>query len=176
MKWIFLLSLFIMSCVHGESKEVEVVSIKVTDRLGLDSTLYFLDKIDNATATLEELDRARPYFIKSDSLIKTEAKYLMQAGLVLMSGDNGPLYGLNYLIFLTKKFPMHDFAPEALMQLALYFDTTLGDKERSTDFLKSLIDRYPKHELVPSAKSLLELNLSSKQQELETVRTWLNNQ
>ena len=92
-----------MSCVHGESKEVEVVSIKVTDRLGLDSTLYFLDKIDNATATLEELDRARPYFIKSDSLIKTEAKYLMQAGLVLMSGDNGPLYGLNYLIFLTKK-------------------------------------------------------------------------
>jgi len=176
MRCIFLLSLFIMSCANGESKEVEVVSIKAMDSLGPDSTLYFLDKIDNGTATLEELDRARPYFIQNDSLIKTEAKYLMQAGLVLMSGDNGPLYGLNYLIFLTKKFPMHKFAPEALMQLALYFDTTLGDKERSTDFLKSLIDRYPKHELLPSAKSLLELNQSGEQQELETVRTWLNNQ
>jgi hypothetical protein len=38
------------------------------------------------------------------------------------------------------------------------------------------MDRYPKHELVPSAKSLLELNQSSEQQELETVKTWLNNQ
>ena len=71
---------------------------------------------------------------------------------------------------------MHKLAPEALMQLALYFDTTLGDKEQSTAFLKSLMDRYPKHELVPSAKSLLELNQSSEQQELETVKTWLNNQ
>lgn len=176
MRWIFLWSLFIVSCANGETKEVDVVSIEITDKLGQDSTLYFLDKIDNGKATLEELDRARPYFIQSDSLIKTEAKYLMQAGLVLMSGDNGPLYGLNYLIFLTKKFPMHKFAPEALMQLALYFDTTLGDKEQSTAFLKSLMDRYPKHELVPSAKSLLELNQSSEQQELETVKTWLNNQ
>ncbi len=176
MRWIFLLSLFVVSCANGEPKEVDVISIEVTDMLGQDSTLYFLDKIDKGTATLEELDRARPYFIQSDSLIKTEANYLMQAGLVLMSGDNGPLYGLNYLIFLTKKFPMHKFAPEALMQLALYFDTNLGDKDQSTAFLKSLIDRYPKHELVPSAKSLLELNHSSGQQELEIVRTWLNNQ
>jgi len=176
MRLFFLLSLFVVSCTGVESKEVDVSSTEIIAVVVQDSALYFLAKIDKGTATLEELDRARPYFIQSDSLIKTQAKYLMQAGLVLISGDNGPLYGLNYLIFLTKKFPMHKFAPEALMQLALYFDTTLGDRERSTAFLESLIDRYPKHELVPSAKSLLELNHSSAQQELETVRTWLNNQ
>ena len=41
-----------MSCANGETKEVDVVSIEITDKLGQDSTLYFLDKIDK---TREEI-------------------------------------------------------------------------------------------------------------------------
>jgi len=139
-----------------------------------DSALYYLSKIDSATATEQDLERARPYFIAASDSIGADPKRLMQAGLVLMNGTRDQLFGVNYLILLTSKFPEHRFTPEALMQLALYFENTLGDKERAKTFLETLVKRYPQHELVPSALSLLELSSGGKEKELETVKNWIN--
>ena len=140
-----------------------------------DSALFYLAKIDSATASPRDLQRAMPHLIAADSLVKSSPKYLMQSGLVLLSGEREALYGVNYLIALTRKYPEHAYAPEALMQLALFFDNRLGDTEKANTFLSSLINRYPKHELVPQAKQLLELNSQSATGELETVKSWLKN-
>lgn len=145
-----------------------------SDIVAADSAQFYLAKIDSATATETDLARARAHFIQASNFIGAEPKRLMQAGLVLMSGNENQLYGVNYLILLTSKFPDHRFAPEALMQLALYFENRLGDKAKSTLFLEMLIKRYPQHELVPNAQALLELNQGGKEKELETVKNWLN--
>lgn len=140
-----------------------------------DSALYYLMKIDSATATSEELARAMKHLIAADSLVKSSPKYLMQSGLVLLSGEREALYGVNYLIALTRKYPEHAFAPEALMQLALFFDNRLGDSDKANAFLSTLINRYPNHKLVPQAQQIMELNSQSASGELETVQTWLKN-
>lgn len=140
-----------------------------------DSAAFYLSKIDSATATEADLQRARPYFIEASTFIRQDAARLMKAGLVLMSGEQDQLYGVNYLILLTKKFPEHPYAPEALMQLALYFENSLNDKARSSAFLRTLVDRYPNHGLVPNANALLALNGGGEKEELETVKNWLNN-
>ena len=50
-----------------------------------DSALYFFNRIDSGIATFDELEAARKYFIEEDSLVVSDAKRLMQAGLVLIS-------------------------------------------------------------------------------------------
>jgi tetratricopeptide (TPR) repeat protein len=136
-----------------------------------DSALYYFDRIDSGRATFDELERARKYFIEEDSLVVGDAKRLMQAGLVLMAGNEDYLYGVNYLIKLTKKYPRHPFAPEALMQLALFFENTLGDVERSQMYLREIIKRYPENPLAVQAETLLKL---SGDEQYNTIQNWLN--
>ena len=101
----------------------------------------------------------------------SDAKRLMQAGLVLIAGSENYLYGVNYLIKLTKKYPGHPFAPEALMQLALFFENRFGDLERSQIYLRAIIDRYPEHKLAVQAETLLKL---SGDEQYNTIQNWLN--
>lgn len=177
------LSLVLLGACSANSSEVVTTAInssisaehKAEDTASVDSAAYYLSKIDSATATDTDLQRARPYFVEASTFIGQDAARLMKAGLVLISGDNDQLYGVNYLILLTSKFPDHPYAPEALMQLALYFENSLSDKQRSASFLRTLVDRYPNHSLVPSANALLDLNGGGEKEELETVKNWLNN-
>lgn len=136
-----------------------------------DSALYFFNRIDSGIATFDELEAARKYFIEEDSLVVSDAKRLMQAGLVLIAGSENYLYGVNYLIKLTKKYPSHPFAPEALMQLALFFENRFGDLERSQLYLRAIIDRYPEHKLAVQAETLLKL---SGEEQFNTIQNWLN--
>ena len=159
--------LFLHACSAPDQESDNDTSLILTG----DSAIFFFTKIDSGIATSEELRRARNYFIKEDSLVVSDAKRLMQAGLVLMSGEDNYLYGVNYLIKLTKKYPLHPFAPEALMQLALFFENRFGDLERSETYLLEIIDRYPEHELAPQAQALLQL---SDDEELNTIQNWLN--
>jgi len=156
-----------ISCATPESDvQGQQVTVAVSD-----SALYYFGRIDSGLATSEELDLAKKYFLYQDSLVVSDPKRLMQAGLVLMSGSEDYLYGVNYLIILTKKFPQHHFAPEALMQLALFFENRFGDQERSNNYLYALIKRYPNHTLTEQAKSLLSINAD---EELNTIQNWLN--
>lgn len=153
------------------SSPVESTTEEVTVDQTVDSAAFYFELIDQGNASSEDLDKARKHFIAEDSLIVSDPKKLMQAGLVLMSGERDFLYGVNYLITLTKKYPTHDYAPEALMQLALFFENRLSDQEQSSLYLKSLIDRYPNHELAAQAKSLIALGSGN---ELNTIQNWLN--
>jgi hypothetical protein len=159
--------LSILSCSAPEA-EVQSASVEVAVA---DSALYYFERIDSGVASSEELELAKKHFISEDSLVLSDPKRLMQAGLVLMSGGEDYLYGVNYLITLTKKYPQHSYAPEALMQLALFFENRFNDKERSRNYLRSLMDRYPKHELAEQAEALL---LLSSDEELNTIQNWLN--
>jgi hypothetical protein len=164
---IALLALFgLISCASPGSEDLgsqSFVSIQ-------DSASYYFSRIDSGLVTSVELELAKKYFISQDSLVVSDPKRLMQAGLVLMSGGKDYLYGVNYLIILTKKYPKHRFAPEALMQLALFFENRFGDQERSNNYLYALINRYPNHALTEQAKSLLSINAD----ELNTIQNWLN--
>jgi hypothetical protein len=60
-----------------------------------------------------------------------------------------------------------------MMQLALFFENRFNDKERSRNYLRALMDRYPKHELAIQAEALL---LLSSDEELNTIQNWLNKQ
>ena len=169
MRIVLLLLLGLISCTAPESDvQGQQVTVAVSD-----SALYYFDRIDSGVATSEELEFAKKHFIAEDSLVLSDPKRLMQAGLVLMSGGEDYLYGINYLITLTKKYPEHAFAPEALMQLALFFENRFNDKERSRNYLRALMDRYPKHELATQAEALL---LLSSDEELNTIQNWLNKQ
>ncbi len=86
------------------------------------------------------------------------------------------LYGVNYLILLTNKFPQDHYAPEALLQLALFFDSELGGSERAVEFLRVLLKRYPEHAMAKDAQALLDLMSVSETGEIQTVRDWLNNE
>jgi hypothetical protein len=82
----------------------------------------------------------------------------MKAGLTCMNQEGEyRLYGLNYLILLSNKFPQDEYAPQALLQLALFFDNVLGDSERAMEFLRALIQRYPESVLREDAEGLLNL-------------------
>lgn len=159
--------LALISCAAPGTEDMEPQSYVAIQ----DSASYYFSRIDSGLATSEELDLAKKYFISEDSLVVSDPKRLMQAGLVLMSGSEDYLYGVNYLIILTKKFPQHHFAPEALMQLALFFENRFGDQERSNNYLFALIKRYPNHTLTQQAKSLLSINAD---EELNTIQNWLN--
>ena len=156
-----------LSCSSPQAKE-QTASVEVPVS---DSALYYFERIDSGVATSEELELAKKHFISEDSLVLSDPRRLMQAGLVLMSGGEDYLYGVNYLITLTKKYPQHAYAPEALMQLALFFENRFNDKQRSRNYLRALMDRYPKHELAEQAEALL---LLSSDEELNTIQNWLN--
>ncbi len=159
----------LISCAAPESDiQGQQATVAVSD-----SALYYFGRIDSGIATSKELEFAKKHFISQDSLVLSDPKRLMQAGLVLMSGGEDYLYGVNYLITLTKKYPEHTFAPEAMMQLALFFENRFNDKERSRNYLRALMDRYPKHELAIQAEALL---LLSSDEELNTIQNWLNKQ
>lgn len=167
MRIVLLAFVGILSCSAPEAEDYTAeVTVSVAD-----SALYYFQRIDSGVATSEELESAKKYFISEDSLVVSDPKRLMQAGLVLMSGGEDYLYGVNYLITLTKKYPQHSFAPEALMQLALFFENRFNDKEHSRNYLRSLMDRYPKHELSEQAEALL---LLGSDEELNTIQNWLN--
>ncbi|HCP41371.1 MAG TPA: hypothetical protein DIT65_06210 [Cryomorphaceae bacterium] len=138
-----------------------------------DSASYYFELIDRGIATSGELEFATKHFIAEDSLVLSNPKLLMQAGLVIMSDGTDYLYGVNYLITLTKKYPEHQFAPEALMQLALFFENRFNDKEHSRNYLRALLDRYPQHKLAEQAEALL---LLGSEEELKTIQNWLNKQ
>jgi hypothetical protein len=157
----------LFSCSSPEA-EVKTATVEVSVA---DSALYYFEKIDSGVATSDELEWAKKHFISEDSLVLSDPKRLMQAGLVLISGGEDYLYGVNYLITLIKKYPQHPFAPEALMQLALFFENRFNDKQRSRNYLRALMDRYPKHELAAQAEALL---LLSSDEELKTIKNWLN--
>ena len=167
MRIAFFAFLGFLSCSSPEA-EIQAATLEVSVS---DSALYYFERIDSGVATSEELELAKKHFISEDSLVLSDPKRLMQAGLVLMSGGEDYLYGVNYLITLTKKYPQHAFAPEALMQLALFFENRFNDKERSRNYLRALMDRYPKHELAEQAEALL---LLSSDEELNTIQNWLN--
>lgn len=156
-----------ISCAAPATEDFRSQSVVAVN----DSASYYFNRIDSGLATSEELVLAKKYFISEDSLVVSDPKRLMQAGLVLMSGNEDYLYGVNYLIILTKKFPQHNFAPEALMQLALFFENRFGDQERSNNYLYALTKRYPNHSLTEQAKSLLAINAD---EELNTIQNWLN--
>ncbi len=142
-----------------------------------DSALFYLEVVEHNVLTSAGYTRAAAHFVAQDSLIKTDASYLMKAGLTCMNQEGKyRLYGVNYLILLTNKFPQDRYAPEALLQLALFFDSELGGSERAVEWLRVLLKRYPDHALASDAQSLLELMSVSENGEIQTVRDWLNNE
>ncbi|MDA0740693.1 MAG: tetratricopeptide repeat protein [Bacteroidetes bacterium] len=142
-----------------------------------DSALYYLEVVERNVLTPAGYTRAAAHFVAQDSLIKTDASYLMKAGLTCMNQEGKyRLYGVNYLILLTNKFPQDRYAPEALLQLALFFDSELGESERAVEFLRVLLKRYPEHALATDAQALLDLISVSETGEIQTVRDWLNNE
>jgi hypothetical protein len=140
----------------------------------LDSATHYLNLVDQSILSPKGYTRAAMHFVAQDSLIKTKAEYLMKAGLTCMNQEGEyRLYGVNYLILLSNKFPQDDYAPQALLQLALFFDNVLGDSERATEFLRALIQRYPESSLREDAEGLLNLINVSETGEIEQVRQWL---
>ena len=140
----------------------------------MDSAVHYLNLVDKSILSPKEYTQAARHFIAQDSLIKTKAEYLMKAGLTCMNQEGEyRLYGVNYLILLSNKFPQDEYAPQALLQLALFFDNVLGDSERAMEFLRALIQRYPESVLREDAEGLLNLMSVSETGEIEQVRQWL---
>jgi hypothetical protein len=166
-----MIGLMLVGCMANSNPELKVGSSEIKQ----DSAVYYFEKIDSATATELDLKRASSHFISEDSLVKTRPDYLMKAGLVLLAEDTYRSYGLNYLILLTNKFPEHPYAPEALMQLGLFFENVWNDSERSMNYLRALIDRYPNHPLSKDAMDLLNFISVSESGEIEMVNDWLKN-
>lgn len=169
------LLMVVVSCQSSPAQETsEPTTSAVTSS---DSALYYLEVVERNVLTPAGYTRAAAHFVAQDSLIKTDASYLMKAGLTCMNQEGKyRLYGVNYLILLTNKFPQDRYAPEALLQLALFFDSELGGSERAVEFLRVLLKRYPEHALAQDAKALLELISVSETGEIQTVRDWLNNE
>ncbi len=143
--------------------------------VSIDSAMHYLNVVDKSILSPKGYTRAAIHFAAQDSLIKTKAEYLMKAGLTCMNQEGEyRLYGVNYLILLSNKFPQDEYAPQALLQLALFFDNVLGDSERAIEFLRALIHRYPESVLREDAEGLLNLMSVSETGEIEQVRQWLN--
>jgi len=143
--------------------------------VSMDSALHYLNLVDKSILSPKGYTRAAMHFVAQDSLIKTKAEYLMKAGLTCMNQEGEyRLYGVNYLILLSNKFPQDEYAPQALLQLALFFDNVLGDSERAMEYLRALKQRYPDSELRKDAEDLLNLMSVSETGEIEQVRQWLN--
>lgn len=141
----------------------------------MDSAVHYLNLVDKSILSPKGYTRAAMHFVAQDSLIKTKAEYLMKAGLTCMNQEGEyRFYGVNYLILLSNKFPQDEYAPQALLQLALFFDNVLGDSERAMEFLRALIQRYPESALREDAEGLLNLISVSETGEIEQVRQWLN--
>lgn len=168
------LALFFLVAITGcQSAPVEAVAQPAHEvPTQVDSMRYFLNAIDSATLKGEELVLAAGYFAKNDSAVKSSAPGLMKAGLVCMNEGRTRLVGVNYLIALTRIYPSHEYAPEALMQLGLFFQNEIQDSQRSAQYLRTLVERYPTHPLASDAQQLLLL--MGGDDELETVRNWLN--
>jgi len=166
------LPLVVMSC---QSPAVQADLVEETSQMSPDSALYYLDLVDKSVLEANQYTLAARHFVAHDSLIKTQPEYLMKAGLTCMNQEGEfRLHGVNYLILLTNKFPQHEYAPQALLQLALFFDNVLGDSERAMEFLRALIQRYPESTLREDAEGLLNLMSVSETGEIEQVRQWLN--
>ena len=174
----YLIGLFLLVVVSCQSSPAQQkIEVRTTAGPASDSALFYLGVVERNVLTPAGYTRAAAHFVAQDSLIKTDAGYLMKAGLTCMNQEGAyRLYGVNYLILLTNKFPKDRYAPEALLQLALFFDSELGGSERAVEFLRVLLKRYPEHALAPDAKALLELISVSETGELQTVRDWLNNE
>jgi hypothetical protein len=169
---LLLLPLVVLSC---QNPALQANSAEELIAPTQDSALYYLDLVDKSILAPNEYTLAAGHFISADSLIKTQPEYLMKAGLTCMNQEGAfRLYGVNYLILLTNKFPQHEYAPQALLQLALFFDNVLNDSERASEFLRALVARYPENALVGDAQALLNLISVSETGEIEEVRNWLN--
>ena len=148
---------------------------KQEQMVSIDSAVHYLNLVDKSILSPKGYTRAAMHFVAQDSLIKTKAEYLMKAGLTCMNQEGEyRLYGVNYLILLSNKFPQDEYATQALLQLALFFDNVLGDSERAMEFLRALIERYPESALREDAEALLNLMSISGTGEIEQVRQWLN--
>ena len=174
----YLIALFLLVVVSCQSSPVQQnIKADTTAIPTSDSALYYLEIVERNVLTPAGYSRAAAHFVAQDSLIKTDAGYLMKAGLTCMNQEGANrLYGVNYLILLTNKFPQDRYAPEALLQLALFFDGALGDGDRAVEYLRVLIKRYPEHTLATDAQALLDLISVSETGEIQTVRDWLNNE
>lgn len=173
MRWMIALYLLVASCQSSPALQNTQETSKVVSTS--DSALYYLDVVERNVLSPAGYTRAAAHFVAQDSLIKTDAAHLMKAGLTCMNQDGKyRLYGVNYLILLTNKFPQDRYAPEALLQLALFFDSELGGNERAVAFLRVLLKRYPEHALATDAQALLDLISVSETGERQTVRDWLN--
>jgi hypothetical protein len=172
MRMMLWLPVVVMSC---QSPAVQADLVEETSQMSPDSALYYLDLVDKSVLEANQYTLAAGHFVAHDSLIKTQPEYLMKAGLTCMNQEGEfRLHGVNYLILLTNKFPQHEYAPQALLQLALFFDNVLNDSDRASEFLRALVARYPEHEQVADAKALLNLISVSESGEIEEVRNWLN--
>ena len=171
---VYLLAVLILWSCQGAVESS--LPIKEQKRLvSLDSAVHYLNLVDKSILSPKGYTRAAMHFVAQDSLMKTKAEYLMKAGLTCMNQEGEyRLYGLNYLILLSNKFPQDEYAPQALLQLALFFDNVFGDSERAMEFLRALIQRYPKSTLREDAEGLMNLISVSETGEIEQVRQWLN--
>lgn len=174
----YLIALFLLVVVSCQSSPVQQnIKAGTTAIPTSDSALYYLEIVERNVLTPAGYTRAAAHFVAQDSLIKTDSGYLMKAGLTCMNQEGAyRLYGVNYLILLTNKFPQDRYAPEALLQLALFFDGALGDGDRAVEYLRVLTKRYPEHTLATDAQALLDLISVSETGEIQTVRDWLNNE
>ena len=169
-----LLTLLALYSCQGPSEQHSAL-IENDDVKSIDSTMFYLNRVEKGVLSPKAYSRAAQHFLAQDSLIRSKAEYLMKAGLTCMNQEGEfRWYGVNYLILLSNKFPQHEYAPQALLQLALFFDNELGDDARASEFLRALVSRYPDDDLRDDAEGLLNLIDVSKSGEIDQVRQWLN--
>ena len=169
-----LLTLLALYSCQGPSEQHSAL-IENDEFKSIDSTMFYLNQVEKGVLSPKAYARAAKYFVAQDSLIKSKAEYLMKAGLTCMiQAGEFRLYGVNYLILLSNKFPQHEYAPQALLQLALFFDNELANQTRATEFLRALISRYPNDDLRDDAEGLLNLIDVSESGEIDQVRQWIN--
>ena len=169
-----LLTLLALYSCQGPSEQHSAL-IENDDVKSIDSTMFYLNRVEKGMLSPKAYSRAAQHFLAQDSLIRSKAEYLMKAGLTCMNQEGEfRWYGVNYLILLSNKFPQHEYAPQALLQLALFFDNELGDDARASEFLRALVSRYPDDDLRDDAEGLLNLIDVSKSGEIDQVRQWLN--
>jgi hypothetical protein len=145
--------------------EVDILSENTDSLFG-----YYMNGIDSALLTGDQFRAAAAFFAQNDSLVRQSAPNLMKAGLVCLSSAEHRLFGVEFLTALFRTYPQHAYAPEALMQLGLFFQNEINDPERSANYLRALVDRYPTHPLRADAEALL---LFMGGDENETIKNWL---
>lgn len=172
---VFILLAVMASCAAPEQQGAVVPEERGASEVVMwsDSALYYLQKIDREQLSVQEWARAAEAFSLGDSAVKSAPENLMKAGLVCLADDEHRLYGVNYLILLTKKFPNDPYAPEALMQLALFYDNVMGDPEKSSQLLRKIVERYPEAQVRPDAERLLAMTGGEAASDLEMVKKWL---